>query len=109
MGVIQAAIELQDSGDLEAHEREWFGGELAWLDKHLKSPACLREPGNHRAISRFQPRANGPIEKAQSIVALLEEHGVRVRMVTTDDPGTIIYEDAWQVVAKPRGRKRSRG
>ena len=109
MGVFQAAFELRDAGHLEAHEVVWIETELNWLKMHLKSPACLREPGNHRAISWFHPKAKRAVEKTRSIAALLEEHGVRVRMVTTDDPRTIIYEDAWQVVAQPRRRKGSCG
>jgi hypothetical protein len=34
-------------------------------------------------------------------VALLEEKGVKVQMLKTDSPGVVIYEDGWQVVAKP--------
>ena len=46
-------------------------------------------------------------DKVRSIVALLESKGVWVEMVTTADPGIILYEDQWQIVAKPR-RKRLR-
>ena len=72
---------------------------------HLKSPAVLREDGNERALSWFHPRATRPIEKVRSIAALLEEHGIVVDMIKTDDPGIVIYEDGWQVVAKPRRRR----
>ena len=103
-GVIQAAIELRDSGKLTTEEYNWLESELAWLRMHLKSPACLRKDGNDRAISWFHPRATRPIGKVRSIISLLKEHGVHVEMVKTDDPGTVIYEDGWQVVAKPRRR-----
>ena len=106
LGIFQAAMKLRDSGALAAYEAEWLERDLGWLRMHLKSPACLREPGNRRAISWFHPRAVRPIEKARSIAALLEEHGLSVRTVTTSDPGIVIYADGWQVVAKPR-RKRS--
>ena len=69
---------------------------------HLKSPACLREPGNSRAISWFHPRALEPIRRVRAIVEIVREHGVQVEQVTTRDPGIVIYEDGWQVVAKPR-------
>lgn len=105
LGVLQAAFELRDSGKLEPHEIEWLESELAWLRMHLKSPSCLREPGNHRAISWFHPRAERPIEKIRSIGALLGEHGFHVEMVKSNDPGVVIYEDGWQVVAKPYRRK----
>jgi hypothetical protein len=104
LGVFQAAFELRDSGGLEAHEVDWLEKDLDWLKMHLKSPECLREDGNHRAISWYQPQAKRAIEMTRSIVALLEEHGVLVRMVTCVDPGKIIYEDVWQVVAIPSRR-----
>gem|GEM_PF-666422 len=108
-GVFQAAIELRDSGKLAPHEYDWLKSELSWLRMHLKSPSCLREDGNHRAICWFHPRAQRPIEKVRSIAALLEEHGLHVQMLTTDDPGIIIYEDGWQVAAKPRRRHLTSG
>ena len=109
-GVFQAAYGLRDSGQLEPHEEEWLEAELRWLKMHLKSPDCLREEENHRAISWFHPRAKTPIEKVRSIASLLKEKGIHVRTLKTADPGIIIYEDGWQVVAKPyRKRRRSPG
>ncbi len=106
LGVFQAAFELRDRGELQPHEEEWLEQELRWLRMHLKSPSCLHDPGNHRAICWFHPRAKRPIAKVRSIAALLNEKGCHVRMLTTRDPGTVIYEDGFQVVAKPLRRKR---
>jgi hypothetical protein len=107
-GVFQAALALRDDGRLEPYEEEWLERELRWLRMHLPSPACLRDDGNERAICWFKPGAERAIDKVRGIVALLEAKGVPVEMVTTADPGTVIYEDKWQVVAKPR-RKRAAG
>ena len=104
-GVFQAAIELSDDGKLEAYEERWLERELGWLRMHLPSPDCLRDDGNERAICWFKPGAKDAIDKVRGIVAMLEAHGIPVETVTTADAGTIIYEDKWQVVAKPR-RKR---
>lgn len=103
-GIFQVAYAVRDSGTLESWE-EWLERELTWLKIHLKSPDVLRDPGNRRAISWFHPRALRPIEKVRSIAALLEEKGEAVRMIKTRDTGIVIYEDGWQVVAKPRRRK----
>jgi hypothetical protein len=110
-GVFQAAFEIRDSGQLEPYEEEWLERELSWLRMHLPSPPCLRDEGNDRAISWFKPGAKRAIEKVRGIVALLESRGITVTMVTSADPGTIIYEDGSQVVAKPRrpGAIRRRG
>ncbi len=105
-GVFQAAIKLRDDDSLESYEAEWLERELSWLRMHLPSPDCLRDSGNERAICWFKPDAKRAIEKVRGIVALLETKGLAVETVTTSDPGTIIFEDKWQVVAKPR-RKRA--
>jgi hypothetical protein len=105
-GVFQAAFKLRDEGVLESFEEEWLERELKWLRMHLPSPDCLRDDGNHRAISWFKQDAKTPIEKIRSIVALLESKGVAVKMITTANPGSVLYEDKYQVVAKAR-RKRA--
>jgi hypothetical protein len=106
-GVFQAAYRLRECNELPEYEQDWLGSDLNWLEMHLKIPTILRMPGHRRAICWFHPRAARPISKVRSIVLLLEEHGVRIRMVKTNKPGQIIYEDGWQIVAKPwRGRKK---
>ena len=113
-GVFQAAIGLRDAGQLEPNEEDWLERELGWLRMHLPSPDCLRDAENDRAICWFKPGAKRAIDKVRGIVALLQARGVNVTMETTADPGTVLYEDMWQVVAKPRrlratgGRTRDR-
>jgi hypothetical protein len=104
-GVFQVAIELRDGGHLEPYEEEWLERDMGWLRKHLPSPGCLRDPGNDRAICWFKPGAKEAIDRVRGMVAFLETRGIAVSMVTTADPGTVLYEDPWQVVAKPRRRR----
>ena len=35
-------------------------------------------------------------------MTILQENGYVIDILKTSDPGTIIYEDGWQVVAKPK-------
>ena len=110
MGVFQAAMKLRNDGELETYEletyeEEWLERVLSWLRMHLPSPECLRHSGNARAICWFKPHAKRVIEKVRGIVAMLSSRDIPVETLTTNDTGTIIYEDKWQVVAKPR-RKR---
>ncbi len=107
LGVIHAAGILENAGALEAYEIDWFREDLAWLNMHLKVPACLDDWENRRAICWFRPHATRPMAKTRSVAALLREHGVPVRMHTCADPGIVVYCDGWQVAAKPRrGRRR---
>jgi hypothetical protein len=43
-----------------------------------------------------------------SLVEIIKAHGFQVELHKTREPGRVIYEDGWQVVAKPvRGRRAS--
>ena len=106
-GVFQAAFQLRDSGTLAEYEETELLEALDWLKLHLKSPAVLKVLGNQRAISWFQPRAFKPMKYIWQIVHVLQENGIHIQVLKTTDPGEIIYEDGWQIVAKPwRGKRR---
>ena len=105
-GVVHAACRLLDDGLLEPYEEEWLENDLSWLNMHLPIPCCLGKTDNDRAICWFRPDARKMIDRMRGVVALLETKGVPVETVKTLDPGTVIYHDQWQVIAKPR-RKRS--
>jgi len=105
LGVFHAAYILLRSGKLESHEFDSLLESLNWFEKNLVVPKVLDESGKQRAISWFQPTAHEPIQRVRHIVTLLEEHEVPIRMVKTLEPGMIVHEDEWQVVAVPPGRK----
>ena len=107
-GVFQAAISLRDAGRLESYEEEWLEREMAWLRMHLPAPECLRKSGNERAICWFKPNAKQAIDRTRGLVALLDTHGLAVKMLATDRPGIVIYEDKLQVAAKPFRKQRLR-
>lgn len=104
LGVLQLAFELRDSGTLPRYSEETLLNNISWIKEHLHSPRILREEGRHRAISWFHPRANEPLKRVREIVAILEDAGYHMNQVQTRDPGEIIYEDGWQLVATPRKR-----
>ena len=105
-GVFQAAFDLRDNSKLEAHEEAELSECLDWLKMHLKAPDCLKDPENYRALSWFKPEAHKPMQYVWRMVQILEEHNVLIEVHKTNDPGIVIYEDGWQIVAKPR-RNRS--
>ena len=102
LGIFQLAFELKDEFDLPQYAEEELLANIQWLRKHLKSPEVLREEGRQRAISWFKDSATKPMTYIRSIKVLLEEYGYHIEQVQTQDPGTIIYEDGWQVVAVPK-------
>lgn len=101
-GVLVAAHELRDNADLAAHEYEQLRLSLAWFNTNLNHPACLKKPENRRALSWYKDSAQKPLEHMWVLKSILEQHGLVVEVHKTTDPGLVLYEDGWQVVAKPR-------
>lgn len=103
-GIFGLIYELREKGALAEWEQEEVESLLGWFRMHLEIPAVLKSPDNHRAICWFHPRAREPIRRARSLKRILEDHGYVIDQIITRDPGVVIYEDGWQVVAKPRRR-----
>ncbi len=103
-GVFTEARLLLDDGRLYRHEAEWLAGTFAWFNEHLPCPPFSSKirsgEWTPEAVSWFRDDAGEPLKRIWDIVALLEEHDVKVRIVRTDRPGKIVYRDRFQVVAE---------
>jgi len=104
-GIFTAAYELRYSGVLSAYELDRLCDLLVWFGRRLPEPtmfmrtrrAAHRRPG----ICWFKISAREHLERIWEMVALLEDNGVWIRMLKTAQPGYIVYEDDWQIVAEP--------
>src|SRR5439155_15969582 len=105
LGVFQAASKLRDAGKLYPYEESYLDELRQWFNIHLEKPTrftATRPPyGKKRAISWFKDSAQEHIARIREMVAILENHGVRVRMIKTERVGYVVYEDQHQVVAEP--------
>ena len=100
-GVLVAAHTLRDDGDLTVQEHEELRIALAWFNEHLPIPKALSDPKHRRAISWFKPSAVEAISRMWQLKTLLDSHGHHVDVLRTSDPGTVVHQDDWQVIAKP--------
>ena len=100
-GVFQLAYKLKNSPEITAYDDHELRKHLAWLEMHLKAPTLDEKPGSQRAIFWFRDRALEPINRIRSIKAILVEYGFWVEQITCENPGYVLYEDGWQVAAKP--------
>jgi hypothetical protein len=57
-----------------------------------------------KAISWFKDSAQNHLAHIRGLVAILQHHGVSVRMLKTERVGYVVYEDEYQIVAEPHGR-----
>ena len=103
-GIFQPAYRLRDDWEVDQHQREELGRLLGWFELHLPSPAVLDDPRNSSAISWFKSESEECISMVWSLVHILEENGVIIRKIRTGQPGHVLYEDDFQIVATPFGK-----
>jgi hypothetical protein len=104
-GIFQAMYRLWRQGDLAPHEEAWWAELRTWLNVDLDEPTRLsrsRRPGaSECALSWFKASATDHIARAREVVELLAQHNIQSRILTSDRPGYIVYEDDYQVAAEP--------
>jgi hypothetical protein len=103
-GVFTEARLLRDTGQLFDYECERLEATYEWFNQHLPCPPFKKKlpsgEWTQHAVAWFRAEASEPIRRMWDIVAILREHGIAVRMVTSERPGRIVYEDDYQVVAE---------
>jgi len=111
-GVFQAIYDLRDRGGLYSYEeahleelRRWFNERLERPDRFTSAKPPYHRKAN-RAISWFKDTAHEHIARIREMVAMLENHGVHVRMITGERLGYVVYEDEYQIVAEPFADRR---
>ena len=66
-GVLVAAHDLRDDGDLTADEHSDLRTTLAWFNEYLFVPAMLEAKEHRRAISWFKPSASEAIRRMWNV------------------------------------------
>lgn len=107
LGVFHAAKNLQRRGRLDPQEDDECERTMEWFDVNLERPTrfTASKPPYHnkrsKAISWFKDSAHEHIRRVRVLVAILQNHGIAVRMLKTDRVGYVVYEDEYQIVAEP--------
>jgi hypothetical protein len=107
LGIFQAIDRLRRRGVLSHYEEQQDDSIGKWFDKNLAKPTrfTASKPPFYRkkskAISWFKDIAHEHIAHVRTLVVILQNHGISVRMLTTDGVGYVVYEDEHQIVAEP--------
>ena len=108
LGLFKAIDEAVES----EHASGWAIAEArslsAWFNANLAIPQAF-SVGGHKGfgqpgLSWFKPSAAEHIRQMHSLRVALNECGIHVEVLTTRDPGFIVWQDEHQIVAEPRGR-----
>ena len=103
-GLFTAMGILSDKQNLLEYENELYQATLKWFEKNLPVPKVLSGSNYHnrpRAISWFKDSAEEYIQHMRVMAQILESHGIAVTQFTTNRPGKVEYEDAYQIAAVP--------
>jgi hypothetical protein len=92
---------LRDDGWLEPYQVDWLERIYTWFNAELPCPPFSKGRFPVDAVSWFRSSATPFIARMWDLSALLRDHGCPVRLLKTDKPGAIMYEDSYQVVASP--------
>lgn len=109
LGVFKAIDEAVKSDHAPAWAITEARRQNAWFNANLSIPKQF-SAGGHRGfgqpgLSWFKPVATEHIARMHSLKRALEACGIYVEMLTARDPGLIVWQDDFQIVAEPRGRK----
>jgi hypothetical protein len=104
LGILVAAHDLRDSNRVSVADETWLRTHLGYFNMHLKIPPCLKDPANRRALSWFRSGSK-MIDRVWDLKALMEEYDIFIEVVSSLNPGRIVYQDGHQVVAIPHSRR----
>ena len=107
VGVFGLVNVLGRNGMLTPAEEAFRRDNNAWYDAAYRDPGTI-DPSvydkqlNPGAASWFRPTATTLLRRAEGYLAILSAHSVAWQQITSPDPGRVVYEDEFHVVAVPR-------
>lgn len=103
LGIFQAAYLVRDADETSIHDANEINRQIDWLKAHLHSPDL--KDSDYRAIFWFKDTAHEPLKRIWAIKPYVEAYGYWIDILKTWMPGQIIYEDSWQIAARPVRRR----
>jgi hypothetical protein len=97
-GVLAESRFLRDREQLTQEEEARLAEVYEWFNQNVPVPPFDEGRFPRDAVAWFKHDADEPVNRMWDIVALLREHGVVVRLLRSDNPGRVLYEDQVQVV-----------
>lgn len=73
-----------------------------YFNKNLPVPPYNRKQISKEAVAWFKDSTTEYIDRMWDFVAILKQNDIPVRILKTEKPGMIIYEDEHQIVAKSK-------
>lgn len=100
IGVITYAALLLDQADLYDYEEQIVQECFQWLNSNVPCPPYETSNWPTTTFAWFRDDANDAIAVMRQLSLVLSEHGYSVRVLRTENPGKIYYQDNFQVVTE---------
>jgi hypothetical protein len=98
VGIFGAVYHLMNAGALSDEETKLYKDIEAWFEEYLPNPPFYEDGNPDKAITYFKNnRTTHMLEKLMPLLGLLDKYQVPYDVVYTNYPGSIIYEDDFQV------------
>jgi hypothetical protein len=99
-GIITEARLLRDRDGLSGEETARLESLFDWFNDHLPVPPFSTSAWPQDVVAWFKDDAGEAISRMWNLVALLEDHGVQVRLLRSKSPGRVHYEDDYQILVE---------
>jgi len=99
-GVFGLVNRLARAGRLSAADERFRRESNRWYDAAYPHPSHVYER-HPSAAAWFRTAAAQLIERVPGYLEILDRHGVPYVVLRAEDPGTVVYEDPYQVVVVP--------
>lgn len=105
-GIFRAADYVRDFSEISAAEKETLQKLIEWFDAHLPVPEFYDDPSKRSEEQHtyfwFKTSAGELLDAMNSLVAILENNGVKVEKLRADKvPGKLVFEDYCQIAVIP--------
>lgn len=108
-GIFSALYDLEKSGKLADYELDWFVTVEKWFDSHLERPTRFawskRPNAPRRAVTWLKMSATEHVSRMRELVSILNHKDIVVEELRSENPGYVVYEDAYQIAVIPFGGK----
>jgi len=99
-GLFVAVGKLVDGGALTEAETTEYWRQRRWFEEHLPVPPFYADGNSIKAITWYKDNDFGRAmaQRMGFYRSMAQKYGVELfRTSTTDVPGTLVYEDDWQI------------
>jgi len=105
VGVFVAVDHLRRADRLTEDEEELYFDVDDWFQVHLPNPPFYDDGNPKGAVTWFKSSSTGEMRRRlEPLCRILDVYGVTWAVAESADPGTLIYEDRFQVGAVPYQR-----